>query len=142
MKLRPNCPTRRLCHFLETFLKPYLKHVKSYICDSIDFLNKCLREVDSNIDMVTFDVTSFPLAFRINMTQGYFLTTFKEEMNSRFTNQFILNAEDFILKNDSLTFDSMFFLKLKGQSSYLIIKILQWPIKNFKFISSSKTLII
>ena len=63
-------------------------------------------------------------------------------MNSRFTNQFILNAEDFILKNNSLTFDSMFFLKLKGQSSYLIIKILQWPIKNFKFISSSKTLII
>ena len=49
-------------------------------------------------------------------------------MNSRFTNQFILNAEDFILKNNSLTFDSMFFLKLKGQSSHLIIKILQWSI--------------
>ena len=37
---------------------------------------------------------------------GHFLTTFKEEMNPRFNNQFILDAGDFILKSDSLTFDS------------------------------------
>ena len=35
-------------------------------------------------------------------------------MNPRFNNQFILDAADFILKNNSLAFDSMFFLKLKG----------------------------
>ena len=38
---RPNCPTRRLNYFLDTLLKPYLKHVKSYIRDSVDLLNKC-----------------------------------------------------------------------------------------------------
>ena len=32
----------------------------------------------------------------------------------RFKNQVILDAGDFILKNNSLTFDSMFFLQLKG----------------------------
>ena len=35
-------------------------------------------------------------------------------MNPRFNNQFILDATDFILKNNSLTFNSMLFLQLKG----------------------------
>ena len=35
-------------------------------------------------------------------------------MNPQFNNQFILDAVGFILKNNSLTFDSMFFLQLKG----------------------------
>ena len=35
-------------------------------------------------------------------------------MNLRFKNQFILDVADFILKNNSLTFDSMFILQLKG----------------------------
>ena len=61
MKLRPivggpNCPTRRLSYFLDTLLKPYLKDVKSHIRDSVDFLNKCPRDPDTEI--VTFDVTS------------------------------------------------------------------------------------
>ena len=63
LKLRPlvgrtNCPTRRLSYFLDTLLKPYLKHVKSYIRDCVDFLNKCPREVDPDTEIVTFDVTS------------------------------------------------------------------------------------
>ena len=37
-------------------------------------------------------------------------------MNPRFTNHFILDVADFILKNNSLTFDSMFFLQLKGKA--------------------------
>ena len=41
----PNCPTRRLSYLLDTLLKPYLKHVKSYIQDRVNFL-------------VTYDVTS------------------------------------------------------------------------------------
>ena len=66
---------------------------------------------------VTFDVaslyTSIPHEYGLKAL-GYFLTTFKEEMNPRFNNQFVLDAADFILKNHSLTFDSMFFLQLKG----------------------------
>ena len=113
----PNCPTRRLSYFLDTLLQPYLKHVKSYIRDSVDFLNKCPREVDPDTEIVTFDVTSLytsiPHEYGLKAL-GYFLTTFKEERNPRFNNQFILDAADFILKNNSLTFDSMFFLQLKG----------------------------
>ena len=107
----PNCPTRRLSYFLDTLLRPYLKHV------SVDFLNKCPREVDPDTEIVTLDVTSLytsiPHEYGLK-DLGYFLTIFKEEINLRYNNQFILDAADFILKNNSLTFDSMFLLQLKG----------------------------
>ena len=68
------------------------------------------------MEIITFDVTSLytsiPHEYGLKAL-GYFLTTFKEEINPRFNNQFILDAADFILKNNSLTFDSMFFLQLK-----------------------------
>ena len=122
LKLRPivggpNYPTRRLSYLLDTLFKPHLKHVKSYIRDSVGFLNKCAREVDHDTEIVTFDITSLytsiPHKYGLKAL-GYFLTTFKEEMNPRFNNQFILDEADFILKNNSLTIDSMFFLQLKG----------------------------
>ena len=125
MKLRPivggpNCPTRRLSYFLATLLKPYLRHVKSYIRDSVDFLNKCPREVHPDTEIGTFDVTSLytsiPHEYGLKAL-GYFLTTFKEEMNPRFNSQFILDAADFVLTNNFLTFNSMFFLQLKGTAT-------------------------
>ena len=69
------------------------------------------------MEIVSFDVTSLstsiPHEYGLKAL-GYFLKTFKDEMNPRFNNQFILDAADFILKNNSSTFDSMFFLQLKG----------------------------
>ena len=89
LKLRPitggpNCPTKKLSYFLDTLLKQYLKHVKSYIGDSVDLLNKCPREVDPDTEIETHDVTSLYSTilhdYGLNVL-GYFLTTFKEEMN-------------------------------------------------------------
>ena len=68
-------------------LKPYLKHVKSYIRDSVDFLNKCLTEVDPDTEIVTFYVTSLynSISHEYDLKAlGYFLTTFKKEMNIQF----------------------------------------------------------
>ena len=63
LKLRPivrgpNCPKRKLSQLIEILLKPFLKHIKSLICDSLDFLNKCPRDVDEDTEIVTFDVIS------------------------------------------------------------------------------------
>ena len=88
--------------------------------DSVDFLNNCPREVDPDMEIVTFDVTGL----YTNTLQeyglkalGYFLTiwVFKEEMNPRLNNQFILDATEFFLKSNSLIFYSVFFFILKGQ---------------------------
>ena len=55
------------------------------------------------MEIVAFDVTtlytSTPHEYDLKAL-GYFLTTFKEEINPRFNNQFILDAVDFILKNN------------------------------------------
>ena len=45
LKVRPivcgaHCPTRRFSYFLATLLKPYLKYIKSYTRDGVDFLTK------------------------------------------------------------------------------------------------------
>ena len=52
---------------------------------------------------------------------GYFLTTFKKEINPRLNNHFILDAADFVLKNNSLTFDSMLFLQLKETATGTVL---------------------
>ena len=104
--------------FLDTLLKLYLKHIKNYIRDSADFFKKCPRKVDPDTKIVTFDVTSLysSIPNKTLKASEYFLTTFKEEMNPRFNNK----AADFILKNNSWTFDSMFFFQLKGTAMSIV----------------------
>ena len=76
-----------------------LKHVKSYIRDSVNFLNKYPREEDPNMETEAFGITSLhisiPHKYDLKALE-YFLTTFKEEMDPQFNNQFILDAADFI----------------------------------------------
>ena len=80
-------------------------------------MNKFPRDVDPDTEIVTLHATSLytniPHEYGLKAL-GYFLAIFKEEMNLRFNNQFISDAADFILKSNSLTFDSMFFLQFKG----------------------------
>lgn len=113
----PKCPTRRLSKLLDILLKPILKHIKSYIRDSVDFLNKCPREVDENTEIVTFDVvslyTSIPHDFGLQALD-YFLTTYEKDLHPRFKKQFVLESANFVLKNNTMNFDSKFYLQIKG----------------------------
>ena len=54
----PKCPIRKLSELIDSLLKPFLKHVKSYIRYSIDFINKCDRKINGNAVIATFDVGS------------------------------------------------------------------------------------
>ena len=42
----------------DILLKHFLKHIKSFIHDSLHFLSKCPRDVDEDTEIVTFDVFS------------------------------------------------------------------------------------
>ena len=44
----PKFPTRKLSQSIDILLKPFLKHGKSYIRDSINFLYECDRNTDEN----------------------------------------------------------------------------------------------
>ena len=63
LKLRPivggpKCPTRKLSQLIDILLKPFLKHIKSFIFHSLDFLNQCPKDVDEDTEIVTFHVIS------------------------------------------------------------------------------------
>ena len=91
---------RKLSEAIDALLKPFLKHVKSYIRDSIDFLNKCDRNTYENTVIAIFDVVG--LYTNISHTFGmeavrYFLLKYKEDIHPRFNIPFILESIDFIL---------------------------------------------
>ena len=121
LKLRPivrgpKCPTRKLSQLIDILLKPFLKCIKSFIHDSLDFLSKCSRDVDENTEIVTFGVISsyisIPHEFGLEAID-YFLTKYGEGLHPRFRKEFVLESANFILKNNTLTFDSEFYLKIK-----------------------------
>ena len=110
----PKYPTRRLSNFLDLILKPFTKHVKSNIKDNIEFLKTCKRNVTV---LVTFDVcslyTNIPHEFGLRAIE-YFVSNYRQSINPRFTIQFVSEAASFILSNNSMTFDEMFYLQIQG----------------------------
>ena len=120
LKLRPivgcpKCCTRKRSQLIEIILKSFLKHIKSSIPDSLDFLIKCPREVDEDSEIVTFDVsslyTSIPHEFSFEALH-YFLTTYQEGLRPRFKKEFLM-----------LKFDSEFYLQIKGQQWVIFLHL-------------------
>ena len=63
LKLRPiaagpNCPTERLSTLLDIILKPLVKHIRSYVRDSLDFLSKCSRATNEHTIPTIFYIKS------------------------------------------------------------------------------------
>ena len=54
----PRCPTGRLSNYVDILIKPFTLHVRSYLRDTIDFLNYLPRTVSERTTLVSFDVTS------------------------------------------------------------------------------------
>ena len=55
---RPSYPTSRLSKLMDILLHPFQNKMKSYIRDSIDFLNSIPEKIDSNTLIVTIDDTN------------------------------------------------------------------------------------
>ena len=92
-----------------------MKHIENFIHNSLDFLIKFLREVDENTKRVTFDVIRFytriPPEFGVKVL-NYFLITYQEDLHPRFKKEFVLELANFILKSNTLAFDSEFYLQI------------------------------
>ena len=54
----PNCVTSRLSNFLDILMKPFLKKVKSFVCNDIDFLEKLPCNTDDKKIFLILDVTN------------------------------------------------------------------------------------
>ena len=121
LKLRPivggpKCPTRRLSNFLDLILKPLTKHVKSNIKDNIEFLKHVseMSQMTQSCLLSMYAVyTPIPHEFGLRAIK-YFVSNHRQSINPRFTTQFVLEAASFILSNNSMTFDEMFYLQIQG----------------------------
>ena len=69
-------------------------------------------------EIVTFELislhTSIPHEFGLEAID-YFLTKYQEDLHPRFRKEFVLEPANFILKYNTLTFDSEFYLQIIGQ---------------------------
>ena len=113
----PNCPTKRLSKFIHIIIKPLVIHVKSYIRDSIDFLQKCSRSANEKTILCTFDVKSLytiiPHEYGLRAI-SFWLDKHHATISSRFPKAFIMKSVQFILTNNNFKFNNEFFLQLIG----------------------------
>ena len=83
----------------------------------MDFLIKGPSNVNEDTEIVTFDIVSLytSILYKFGLgAMGAFLTTFQEDLHPRFKKKIISELGNFILKNNTLKFDSQFYLQIKG----------------------------
>ena len=116
----PNCPTKRLSTFIDIIIKQLILHVKSYITDSIDFLQKCSRTAKESTVICTFEVkslyTNIPHEFGLQ-AMNFWPEKHGASINSRFPKAFILESIQFILKNNNFKFNEEYFKQLVGTAT-------------------------
>ena len=65
------------------------------------------------LSMYAVYTPNIPHEFRLSAIE-YFVSNYRQSINPRFTTQFFLEAASFILSNNSMTFDEMFYLQIQG----------------------------
>ena len=113
----PNCPTKHLSELLDKILKPLVPRLRSYVKDDWDVLSKIPRSVNGQCELLSCDVvslyTSIPHDLGIQALT-YWLDKSRHLIPSRFTNGFVLEAAEFVLKNNYFLFDEQLWLQVVG----------------------------
>ena len=113
----PQSPTQRLSHLLDILLKPLCPVVKSFVRDDLDFLRYLPTNVLPDDRLITMDVTNLYTNITCNLgfkALEYWINKHPEKIDSRFTKEFILEATEIVLKNNTFNFDSKHYAQIKG----------------------------
>ncbi|XP_061180683.1 uncharacterized protein LOC133189301 [Saccostrea echinata] len=113
----PSAPTQRLSNLLDILLKSLCSGAKNYVQDDFDFLRHLPEKVDINSKLVTLDVIN--LYSNISSCLGleaveYWISKDPEKINGRFSRDFILEATEIVLTNNTFTFNGKHFKQIKG----------------------------
>ena len=113
----PACPTHRISHLIDQLILPFVKFVKSYVRDDLDFLGHIPNTISTSETFVTFDVSS--LYSNISHELGikaidFWLDKLPHLINSRFPKDFIIEAIKIILQNNNFQFGNTHYLQLLG----------------------------
>lgn len=95
--------------------------------DDLDFLRYLPDRITPSDKLVTMDVTN--LYTNITSTLGleelnYWINTFPEKINNRFEKNFILEATELLLNNNTFVFNNRYLLQTNGYA----------PIPPFQFV--------
>ena len=103
----PACPTHRLSNLIDILIKPFTKHIKSYVRDDIDLLNHLPKHIGENDKFGTFDIVSLynniPLDLGIESLELWF-NEHPENLHERYTKDFMLDSTKLILENNCFEF--------------------------------------
>ena len=111
-----NCHTPKLSKYVDHFIQPLAKKVKSYIRDTTDLLNKIkhIKRIPHNVILVTMDVRS--LYFYIKHNDG--ISVSRESLENRVSKQppteVITTLMNNILTLNNFNFNGRHFLQIKG----------------------------
>ena len=97
-------------------LKPYLKQVKSYVRDSVDFLNQLPKQKNEKEVLITLDVTDMYMNIDHNLAQEaieYWLTTHPECLSRNISKEFVLEALSIVLEFNTFTYNGLFYLQIR-----------------------------
>ena len=122
LKLRPivagpSCHTHRLSNLIDILLRPYTKHVTSYLSDTTDFLNNFPNTIPKDTILASFDIESLYSNIPHNLgleAVKYWIEKYPDNLNSRFSKEFILDGIKLILENNIFCFNDTFYRQEKG----------------------------
>ena len=83
----------------------------------LDFLIKNSIDADEGTEIVTFDIFTFytSISHEVGFEAiGFLLTKCHEDFHPNFKKEFVLESENFILENNTFTYDSKFYLQING----------------------------
>ena len=112
-----NAPTRHLSDLISDILKPIVPTQTSYVKDDWDYLRKIPRKLDGKYQLFGCDIkslyTSIPHELGLKAIK-YWITKCRNLIDTRFTDDFIMESVEFLLKNNNCSFGSHMFHQLKG----------------------------
>ena len=126
LKLRPivtgpSCHTHRLSNLIDILLRPYTKHVTSYLRDTTGFLNNLPNTIPKDTILASFDIESLYSNIPHNLgleAVKYWIEKYPDTLNSRFSKEFILDGIKLILENNIFCFNDTFYRQEKGTAMW------------------------
>ena len=110
-------PTRHLSDLISEILRPIVETQTSYVKDDWDYLRKLPRKLNGKFKLFGCDITSLytsiPHELGLKAVE-YWLKRSRHLIKDRFTNEFILESIEFLLKNNNFVFDNEMYNQLKG----------------------------
>ena len=112
-----NTPTRRLSELISKILKPIVESQKTYIKDDWDVLSKLPFDISGDYNLFGCDITSLYTSIPHDLglkAIRYWIRKRRDLILPRYTETFILESIELMLKNNNFLFNDEMFRQLIG----------------------------